>query len=428
MEFRKQTLDNGLEIVAECAPRAYSAALGFFVKTGARDECDENHGVSHFLEHMVFKGTATRSAADVNRQLDEIGSHSNAYTSEEQTVYFAAFLPEYQARAVELLSDILRPALRPADFETEKLVILEEIAKYEDQPPFGAHEKCLAAHFGGHPLARSVLGTAASVARLSRDQMMEYFERRYSPRNIALVAAGNVDFDALVALADRCCGAWTPYDAPREIYRAPPHAGVEVFCKPNAAQEYMIQVCNGPASEDEDRYAGRLLATVLGDECGSRMFWELVDPGHAESAEMSVCEYQGAGLFMTQLCGPPEDTADNYARLNQLLAETEADGVTEAELEQAKSKICSHVVLGSERPVNRLFAVGGTWLTRRCYRTVRDVTDCYRRVTSEDIAALLARYPLSVQTAVAVGPLQDAEQVVGPRETRALRTATARKK
>lgn len=415
MEFRKQTLDNGLEIVAECEPRAYSAAVGFFVKCGSRDETDANHGVSHFLEHMVFKGTATRSAADVNRELDEIGSHSNAYTSEEQTVYFAAFLPEYQAQAVELLSDILRPALRPTDFDTEKLVILEEIAKYEDQPPFGAHEKCMAAHFGTHPLGRSVLGTVTSVTRLTCDQMLDYFRQRYSPRNMVLVATGNVDFDALVALADRCCGQWVPFDAPRELRRAGPHQGLVVFHKPTAVQQYVVQIANGPALEDDDRYAGRLLATILGDDSGSRMFWELVDSGEAETAAMSACEYQGSGLLMTQLCCAPEDTADNMARIADLVAEIQAEGVSEAELAQARSKIQSHLVLQSERPINRLFAVGGNWIARRRYRTLRDVIDSYQRVTRDDIAAVLAKYPLTVQTTVAVGPLRNAAEVLGAR-------------
>ena len=147
MRFRQQTLPNGLDIIAECNPAAYSAAFAFFVQTGSRDETDALSGVSHFLEHMAFKGTPTRSAADVNRELDEMGAHSNAFTSEEQTVYYVTVLPEYQDRALDLLSDLMRPALRPADFETEQQVILEEIAKYDDQPPFGAHEKSMALHF-----------------------------------------------------------------------------------------------------------------------------------------------------------------------------------------------------------------------------------------------------------------------------------------
>ena len=165
MEFLKHILPNGLEIVAERNPKAYSTALGFFVRAGSRDETDEVAGVSHFLEHMMFKGTPTRTADDVNREFDEMGASYNAFTSEEHTVYYAAVLPEYQVQASELLADILRPSLRLEDFEMEKQVILEEIRMYEDQPPFGADEKCRALYFGEHPLARSVLGTVEEHQR-----------------------------------------------------------------------------------------------------------------------------------------------------------------------------------------------------------------------------------------------------------------------
>ena len=406
MEFREHTLANGLEIVAECNPQAYSTALGFFVKTGSRDEADENHGVSHFLEHMVFKGTARRTAADVNRELDEIGSHSNAFTSEEQTVYFAAFLPEYHDKAVDLLSDILRPALRADDFDMEKKVILEEIAKYEDQPPFGAHEKCMALHFGAHPLARSVLGTADSVGALTQEQMRVYFQQRYSPRNIALVASGNVDFERLVRLTQLHCGSWEPFDAPRQTLPAPPHSGLQVIPKETATQQYVIQVTNGPAAADPARYASRILATILGDSSGSRMYWELFDRGLAECAVMEACEYQGTGLFMNYLCCAPEDAASNLAVMSQILREAHAHGVTEAELAQAKSKLRSHVVLQAERPANRLFSVGNNWIQRRHYRTVREIVQSYDAVTCADVAAVLEQYPLTENTTVAVGPLQ----------------------
>ena len=407
MEFREHTLANGLEIVAECNPKAYSTALGFFVKTGSRDEQDDNHGVSHFLEHMVFKGTARRNAADVNRELDEIGSHSNAFTSEEQTVYFAAFLPEYQDKALELLSDILRPALREDDFEMEKKVILEEIAKYEDQPPFGAHEKCMALHFGSHPLARSVLGTTASVGALTRDRMLAYFQQRYSPRNIALVAAGNVNFERLIALLELYCGKWEPFEAPRQTPPALPHQGLQVIHKDTATQQYVVQLANAPGSSDESRYAARLLATILGDSSGSRMYWELFDRGLAECAVMETCDYQGAGVFLTYLCCAPEDASDNLASIDEILRQAHADGVTAAELAQAKSKIRSHVVLQAERPANRLFSVGNNWIQRRQYRTVREIVRSYEAVTPQDIAAVLEQFPLTVNTTVAVGPLEE---------------------
>jgi predicted Zn-dependent peptidase len=174
----------------------------------------------------------------------------------------------------------------------------------------------------------------------------------------------------------------------------------------------VVQIANGPASEDDDRYTGRILATVVGDDSGSRMFWELVDPGFAECATMGAYEYQGTGILLTYLCCAPEDTAANFARIQQIFAEAEAAGISEAELAQAKSKIRSHVVLQSERPTNRMFTVGSSWIARRQYRTVREVLESYNRVSCEDVAALLKTYPLSVNTTVAVGPLTEDEQLV----------------
>jgi predicted Zn-dependent peptidase len=409
VEFRSHTLDNGLEVIAEVSQKAYSTALGFFVNTGSRDESDELSGVSHFLEHMVFKGTPTRSAEEVNRELDELGSQSNAFTSEEHTVYYARVLPELQNQALSLLSDIMRPSLRDEDFDLEKQVILEEIAKYEDQPPFGAFEKCMAAHFGDHPLGRSVLGTTASVGALTPEQMRDYFEKRYSPGNIKLVACGNVDFDELVAEAGRRCGPWQRFDVDRKTPRAPEHSGVDVFQKDAAAQEYVVQISNGPAGEDHDRYAARLLSTVLGDDSGSRLFWKLVDTGQAEFASMSPYEFQGTGVVMTYLACMPDDTAACLEQVQQIFEQAQAAGVDEDELTRAKSKICSELVRGSESPARRLFSVGSNWLQRRSYMTVRESVDAYQAVNRQDVATVLDKYPLTFNTIVAIGPLVEAD-------------------
>lgn len=407
MPFQQVTLDNGLEIVAECLPGAYSSAFAFFVKTGARDESDELSGVSHFLEHMAFKGTPTRSSLDVNRELDEMGSHSNAYTSEEQTVYYATVLPEYQDRMIDLLSDIMRPSLRDDDFEMEKKVILEEIAKYEDQPPYGAHEKCMAAHFVDHPLARSVLGTTQSVSALTPAQMRGYFEQRYNPGNIVLAAAGRVDFDRLVAAAQRCCGQWQRQDASRLTPRARPNRGSQLIAKPSATLQYTVEVANFPAAEDPDRYAARLLASIAGDDTGSRLFWELIDNGRAEYAGLASYEYQGTGILMSFLSCVPDDTQENLDIMHRVLSEVARDGVTEDELLRAKSKVCSSLILHAERPTNRMFSVGNNWVQRRTYRTVRDTVNLYQAVTCRDIAAVLEKYPFDARTTVSIGTLSD---------------------
>jgi len=410
VEFRKQTLDNGLEIVAELNDEAHSTALGFFVKTGARDENDAIAGVSHFLEHMTFKGTPTRSADDVNREFDEMGAHYNAFTNEESTVYYASLLPEFQDRAVELLADILRPSLREEDFETEKQVIIEEIRMYDDQPPFGADERCREAFYGDHPLGRSVLGTVQSITDLSADAMRGYFSRRYSPGNIVLAGAGRIDFDSLVRQAQKSCDKWKPAPCDRDVTTPVTNDVFQVVTKEIATQQYSLQLAAGPGSEDEDRYAAKLLATVLGDDSGSRLYWELIDSGLAEHASLNHYEYEGAGLMMTYMSCEPALAADNLQRIFDIYRRAEAEGIEKAELETAKNKVRARVVLSSERPRGRLFTVGADWVYRREYRSVKSDLDAVAAITTEQLVAVLAKYPLCDGTTLAIGPLDSIRQ------------------
>ncbi len=404
VEFRHHTLSNGLDVVAECNPNAYSTGLAYFVKTGSRDETPEISGVSHFLEHMVFKGTPTRTAEQVNQQLDEIGSQSNAFTSEEQTVYYCAVLPEYQLDALELLSDILRPLLRQEDFDTEKQVILEEIAKYDDQPPFGAHEKALALHFQNHPLGKSVLGTRETVGKLTSAQMMEYFNRRYSAGNIVLAMAGNVNFDAVIAQLENQIGHWQNYDTQRDTPRAQPNSAFHSIKKASAHQQYIIQISNGPAAEDNNRYASRLLGLIFGDESNSRLFWEMIDTGKAEYAVVEPSEYQGTGIFLSYLCCQPKNTEEILALYQTIARDIQANGVTDQELELAKNKVCSHIVLRAERAASRMFGIGNNWVQRGEYATIQESIRHFQSVTTQDIAEVLEKYPLTQCTSVAIGP------------------------
>jgi predicted Zn-dependent peptidase len=407
LEFRSHRLENGLEIVAEVNDDAHSTSVAFIVRTGARDESDELAGVSHFLEHMCFKGTPRRSADDVNREFDEIGAHYNAFTSEECTAYYAAMLPEYQEPSIDLLADILRPSLRPDDFDMEKKVILEEIQMYLDQPPFGMDDRIKQLHLGGHPLARSVLGTSTSVTDLTAERMRDYFTSRYSADNVFVAAAGKVDFDALVEQVAARCGDWKPSDAKREIPPGVSQPRFEVVHRPTATQQYVLQLADAPASEDADRYAAKLLATIVGDDSGSRMYWELVDRGLAETASLGHYEYLGLGMFYTWLACEPDLVEENLARLHAIFGQIKKDGVSDDELRQAQNKVKARVVLSSERPQSRLFNVGGNWLQRREYRTVADDLKALDEVTLDDLHAVLRKFPLLRYTTITVGPRED---------------------
>src|SRR3990170_2810863 len=208
LTFHHTQLANGLDVIAEINPDSHSFAAGLFVKTGSRDETMEINGVSHFLEHMMFKGSTKYGWEDVNRIFDEIGANYNAFTSQEMTAYYANVIPEFTERAVEHLSHLLRPAIRQSDFDTEKNVILEEIAMYLDDPGHRLYEKLMEEHFANHPLSMSVLGSADSIKAMQRDQMADYFTTRYGPGNMVLSVTGRLDFDEIVRLAERYMGDW----------------------------------------------------------------------------------------------------------------------------------------------------------------------------------------------------------------------------
>jgi predicted Zn-dependent peptidase len=396
MRFLRERLDNGLEVIAEVTDGALSTSIGFFVRTGARDESDDLWGVSHFLEHMIFKGTADLPADEINRRFDWMGASANAFTSEEDTVYHAAVLPSQQHEAVDLLARMMRPALRAEDFDTEKLVILEEIRMYDDQPPFGADDRCRAAFFGGHPLARSVLGTVESIQSLEVEAMRDYHRRRYSPGNMVLVATGAVDFTALVASARRLCGDWEPHPTPtrRHPFRAPAADRRESIVRPTATLEYAVRMSAGPAGDDEDRFAAKLLSVALGDDSGSRLYWALVDSGAAEQASCHHHDYLDAGLMITQLSCDADDVAPLLDRILEVYREAAAGGISPTEFMQARNKLAGRVVLEGERPRRRLFHVGLEWAHGAVYRSVADNLRIVEGLSVDDLSRVLARWPL----------------------------------
>jgi predicted Zn-dependent peptidase len=407
VRFHHTMLDNGLQVIAEVNDQARSVASGFFVKAGSRDESSELAGVSHFLEHMIFKGTPNRDALAVNKDFDRIGAKHNAQTSEEDTFYHVTCLPEYLPKAFDVLSDILRPSLRAEDFETEKKVIIEEIRMYLDNPMSVAYDAAKAAHFGGHPLGQSIIGTVDSISALTIDQMREYFARKYSPANIVLAFAGKTDWDQVVELTRSQCSGW---EGPASERIAVPPKGTgafEAILRADDKQQTVIGVADAPALEDDDRYAAQLLATVLGDYTGSRLYWELVDPGHADSADVSYQDYNQAGSFYSFLSCEPEQTQANLERVVEVYRDVMTEGITEEELNQAKNKFLARSVLRSERPMGRLASLGFHWTYRREYLPVAQELELFGKVTLHDIRRVLTKWPLLPMTVVSVGPTTD---------------------
>jgi predicted Zn-dependent peptidase len=410
MQFHNATLDNGLQVIAELNDQAYSVAAGFFVKTGSRDETSDLAGVSHFLEHMTFKGTPRRDAVAVNRDFDRVGAKHNAQTSEEDTFYHVTCLPEYLPPAFDVLADILRPSLRGEDFETEKKVIIEEIRMYLDNPMSVAYEAAKSEHFGAHALGNSILGSVESITALRADSMRDYFARQYSPANVVLAFAGRADWGALLDLANSHCGAWRGGPTARQMAPVRGSGAFRAILRADDQQQTVVGACDGPPSESDDRYAGHLLATILGDHTGSRLYWTLIDPGLADGAEVSYQDYNQAGAFFTFLSCEPESTEANLSRIAEVNRTAMAEGLTEEELLQAKNKVLARSVLRSERPMGRLASLGFYWMYHHTYLPLEEELDAFNRVTLADLRRLLVDWPLWPMTIVSVGPTTE----VGP--------------
>ncbi|MBT3199624.1 MAG: insulinase family protein [Phycisphaerales bacterium] len=406
MEFKTTTLENGLTIVAEVNSSAKSMAAGFFAKTGSRDETDEVSGVSHFLEHMMFKGTERRDPLEVNLEFDQMGAMYNAFTSEENTVYYAGVLPEFQDALLDLMGDLLRPALRQEDFDMEKEVILDEIARYEDQPTFKMYEQLMASHFAGHPLARNVLGTPESITALKRDDMQDYFDRRYSPGNVTLVGVGNIDWERFQTKADEMCAHWTPFDAGRTLARCPGAATRSAIADPKINREQIGIMSPAPAAQDDSRFAAQLLSTIVGDTSGSRLYYALVEPAIADEANTAYDMLDGTGAFMTFISTDPARATEAVDIAIGEFDKIMKDGFSEVELQAAKNKIASAATLKGELPMGRLTAVGFDWVYRKEYMPLAQQIELLFSMSADDVMAVAREYDLTKVTVQALGPLE----------------------
>jgi predicted Zn-dependent peptidase len=403
LKFHQATLANGLEVIAEENPDSYSMAAGLFVKTGSRDESAKINGVSHFLEHMMFKGSQRYTWADVNRIFDEIGARYNAFTTQEMTAYYANVLPEFTERAIEHLAQLLRPAIRQSDFDDEKKVILEEIAMYLDDPGHRLYEKVMSLYFGPHALGQSILGSADSIRALGRDEMATYFATRYGPGNMVLSVTGRLEFDRIKDLAQRFMGDWPHVDAPR-AYVAPA-AGNERRRMTDAKlnRQYVMGLTPGPAAQDERRFAAQVLADVIGDADGSRLYWALVDNAIAEEADFGFYPHDRCGsYYLSLVCEPSREQRATEIALAEL-RRTSQD-LDAAEVDRAKNKIASELVLSGEVPIGRMRSIGAQWTYNKEYRSLEQDMKSLNAVTPDSLRQLMQDFPFEPITIVSLGP------------------------
>jgi predicted Zn-dependent peptidase len=404
MEFKKKQLDNGLTIIGEVNKGAKSAAVGFFVKTGSRDEHDEINGVSHFLEHMLFKGTEKLSSFAVSEAFDRTGAQFNAFTSEENTVYYAAVLPEYLGEVTRLWSELIRPALRDEDFKIEKQVIKEEISMYKDLPSFDVMDRCRKLHFDKHPCGMSVLGTVESVDGLTAQQMRRYFENRYSPNNMVLAVVGHLDWEEIFYIAEEGCSGWVRQDVGRKLSHYDGSRKKEHLEKANLVREHICLISPSVSAQDERRYAASLAGAIVGDDVGSRFFWELVDKALAETATLEYSAMDGTGAFYSYIRCSSEKLPEVLEILDGIFKVLVEKGVSEDELVKAKNKALSSLVIKNEVPMGRLVDLGFNWIYCQEYRGVEENIESIKKVNVEDVNSLIEEFRLGDYTRLILGP------------------------
>jgi len=392
--FQHAQLPNGLTIIAEVDPNAHSAAVGYFVKTGARDELTPVMGVSHFLEHMMFKGTAKRTSEQLNRDFDRIGARNNAYTSSEMTCFHAQVIPEKLGDSIEILADMMRPALRVEDFTTEKGVILEEIAMYQDNPFWVLYERAMEEHYAPHPLAHRVLGTKESITALSAEQMRAYFENRYSADNTVVALAGKMDFAQVTAQIEQLCGHWQRTGAVRTLGTVPSNDRAFEMRDAKVSRGYVIMITAAPSASDPRRYAASLVSEVLGGSDNSRFHWALIETGLAEEAQSGFDPRDSTGDYLAFASGDP-DRLDEIQEVMMREIRGLADSLTEDDLAKIRSKMVTGVTVSGERPSGRMQRLGRQWIYLGHYATLEEELARMSAVGIAEMRELLVNYPFT---------------------------------
>ncbi len=404
MEFKKYILDNKLTIVGEVNNNAKSAAVGFFVKTGSRDESPEVSGVSHFLEHMLFKGTEELSPMQVNQMFDNVGAQFNAFTSEEMTVFFSAVLPEYLEEITELWSKLMRPGLKKEDFDIEKNVIMEEIAMYKDLPNYDVIDKCRRLYFQDHPGGNSVLGTEETIDNLSLEQMKDYFFRRYSPGNITAVLTGNFDWDKMTKTIEDFCSSWQYKDLSRDVREYEGAKQQKKETRDMLSRDHICLMSPSVAAQDQRRYTASLLASIIGDGTGSRYFWKIIDKAKAESANMQYSSMDGTGLLCSYFTCSPEKSAEVLEIADSIFEDLKENGIKENELVAAQNKVVSAMALKNEIPMGRLVDIGFNWLYLNSYKKIEEEVEAVKSVSKDDVDNLIRDFDLEKYTIYSIGP------------------------
>ena len=386
-------LDNGVRVIAEYIPHFPSVSVGLWIGAGSMYETEAENGLSHFVEHMLFKSTQRRTTREIAVEMDAIGGQVNAFTAKECTCYYAKVIAEHLDRAMDLLTDLLLGAkLEEEEFEKERGVILEEIAMCEDTPEDLVYDLLAQAYFGEHSLSRPILGTHDQIASVTREALVAFRRKHYRPDNTVLAVAGQYDLDALKEMAQRYLGNWRADGAPQEPIAGEGCEGLVITRKKDIEQVHMCLAYPGVAQYDDDLYAMSVMNNLFGGGMSSRLFQRIREEmGAAYSVYSYPSTYTNCGTFTIYAGTSPEtaqQVADELHAQIRLLAE---GGVTDEEFAMATAQLKVSYVLGLESSSSRMSSIGRSKLLRGRAIDPQDVVRKIEAVTRADVERVIKR-------------------------------------
>jgi predicted Zn-dependent peptidase len=410
-EHRLTELDSGVRVVTEHMDSVRSVALGFWIGTGSIGEAYDEAGLSHLVEHMLFRGTERYGSLEIDQLFDAMGAELNAGTGKETTSVYTRVIDEHLPEAFDVMADMVwRPRFAPDDLDNERQIVLEEIAMYEDDPQDRVFDVLGEAVFGAHPLGRPIIGRAEVVAGVAAERLLAFHHGRYVPGNVVIAAAGNVDHDALVELVVGAGGERAGVAAPPQP-AAPQHTvGTTLFVAKPTEQVHVCLGAPGIARDDERRFALRVLDNVFGGTSSSRLFQEVRERrGLAYSVYSFQSLYAGTGQVGLYVGTRPDNVREALAVVGAELERLRAEPATEEELHRSKENVKGRMVLALESTSARMNRLGSSVLAGMPLLTVDEVVERIEAVTLADLEELAVElFAPERLSAAGIGPDEDA--------------------
>ncbi len=415
MSVRRTVLPSGLRIVTEEVPSVRSAAIGIWVNVGSRDETPAVAGASHFLEHLLFKGTTRRTALEISATIEAVGGEMNAFTSKEYTCFYARVIDTDLPMAIDVVSDLITSSIVSAlDVDAERKVVLEEIAMRDDDPSDLVHDLYAETYYGNTTLGRPILGTIKSIKEMSRSSVFNYYKKKYLPQDLVVAVAGNIKHKRVVAMVIDALSRdnflnvkGAPQIRPNTPIKTKPMQSVGLLTR-KTEQAHMFYGMEGVARSDERRFAMGVLASALGGGMSSRLFQEIREKrGLAYSVYAYAQQFAGSGQIGFYAGCNPTKAIEVVEIIREVLADVAENGMSHEEIERAKGAVRGSLVLSQEDSASRMSRIGKNEIVYGQVMGFDDILKAIARVNPSDVREIASEYLTKSPTLALVGPFKN---------------------